>query len=433
MAYPPICAASVWLSLMILVQAGVTFAADTVPATPSPPSSVQHIQLRRAIVNLETAGYTMKTAARRGTTPPDTSDDLYFGSIMRRLPGEDVHTAQSYVEFCARYRDGIAVQAWCDRNFNHDLTDDPPVTLSGYPDSPESRSFLVDLAWTGRRGWKEYPIQEKVRVVLEAMGSAPTPAVRVQHVYGMLGAAAIDGASRPIVLFDGNGDGLYGPEFGDGFFVDLDASGHFAIDQLGPEFVPFSVPVAVGGHRCQVTAIDPEGHWLDLEDRGACSPELPAEVGAMAPELDAPSATGEALRLADHRGRWTALYFWASWCGNCAAQAPQLAELRKLYPAVDVIGVSFDSDRREMERFRATYSETWPTTFSGRMLWEDPAGKRYRIKGPGVICLIDPRGVLDGTYGSIGDVMARVSGNPVGVAGRWQSAAGSNKEVKHEP
>jgi thiol-disulfide isomerase/thioredoxin len=153
----------------------------------------------------------------------------------------------------------------------------------------------------------------------------------------------------------------------------------------------------------------------------------------MAPELDAPSATGEALRLADHRGRWTALYFWASWCGNCAAQAPQLAELRKLYPAVDVIGVSFDSDRREMERFRATYSETWPTTFSGRMLWEDPAGKRYRIKGPGVICLIDPRGVLDGTYGSIGDVMARVSGNPVGVAGRWQSAAGSNKEVKHEP
>lgn len=384
--------------------------------------SVQRIVFRRAVLNLECSVFELKDAPRPGLQVPEPAG-LHFGRIMRRLPGEDVHTSDHYVDFAAEFRGGIAVRAWCDRNFNRDLTDDPPVHLSAHPRSVTSRSFLVDLEWTTRHGWREYSVAQKVRIVLELSEPSAHPQARVQQVYGMLGSVRIGGQERAVVLFDGSGDGLYGSEFGDGLFIDSDADGHFEIDPMAPDFLPASVPVPAAGRTLRVRSVDPEGRWLELVDTGAAAPVPGARVGDRAPVFDALDTTGQPIRLADHRGDWVVLYFWASWCGTCAAQAPGLHEIRKKHPTVRILGVSYDTDRAAMEEFRSRYGESWPTTFSGRMLWEDPIGRLYRVDGPGVLCLINPDGVLEGIHENPADALARLNGLPVGVAGRWRSAA----------
>lgn len=389
--------------------------------------STQRIEFRRTVVNLEYSVYDLKHASPTGAKAPETSGDLSYGSIMRRLPGEDMHASSHYIEFCSSWERGVAVRAWCDRNGNHDFTDDVPVTLTSHPRSASSRSFLVDLQWAAAYHGREYPIQEKVRVVLEPNPSNGRPQARVQQVYGMLGSCRIQSVARPAVLFDGNGDGLYGPEFGDGLFLDLDGDHHFDIDPMGPDFVPLSVSVPVAGHRYRAGPIDPEGRWVELQDLGPVDVQPSPQPGARAPDFEAVGQSGERLRLSDFRGRWTVLYFWASWCGNCAAQAPGLHELIDKHPRVAVLGISYDTERSEMERFRATYQETWPTTFSGRMLWEDPVGRLYRVDGPGLLCLIQPDGTLDGMYENPSDVIARLDGRSVGVAGGWHDAVKTGK------
>ena len=75
----------------------------------------------------------------------------------------------------------------------------------------------------------------------------------------------------------------------------------------------------------------------------------PAEfIGKPAPDFTLPDLAGQAIRLSDFKGRIVLLDFWATWCGPCRREAPDLIELQKKFAhkGFSVIGIAWDEEGR---------------------------------------------------------------------------------------
>lgn len=400
------------LCLLLIASAGESSPSASAPQ-PEARAKLQQVSFERKIGNVEYAAVTFGSGPPAGLTQvPKVEGEGWFGTLMRRLPGDGPRDTDHYTPFVVEYVLGQATRAWFDLNFNRDLADDPPVKLAAYPANPGARSFLVDLRWSARTASREIPIEQKIRVVLEPVGSTgEPPRYRVQHVFAMVGTVTLEDKPHRAFLFDGNGDGLYTKDFFDGLFIDLDDDQHFEIDHMSPDFGPFAVPFQMGSRVYEILSIDPEGKELSMREVAEARATSPPRVGAPAPEFTLVDTAGDTRSLSDHRGRYVLVSFWASWCGNSAEQFPALRSLHDKYHArgLDILGVSYDSDRTAMEAFRKESGQVWPTSFSGRMFWEDPIGRLYQARWPGALYLIDPKGVLQGLYNDPEAVASRLA------------------------
>ena len=61
-------------------------------------------------------------------------------------------------------------------------------------------------------------------------------------------------------------------------------------------------------------------------------------------EFSLPDVDGEVHRLSDHRGKWVVINFWATWCGPCMVEIPELMRFHERHKDDDaiVIGVNFE-------------------------------------------------------------------------------------------
>ena len=68
------------------------------------------------------------------------------------------------------------------------------------------------------------------------------------------------------------------------------------------------------------------------------------EVGSPAPDLAIPSLGGGSVTLADYKGKYVVVDFWASWCPDCRKDAPNIIALYEKFhkKGVEFLGVSFD-------------------------------------------------------------------------------------------
>jgi cytochrome c biogenesis protein CcmG/thiol:disulfide interchange protein DsbE len=123
-------------------------------------------------------------------------------------------------------------------------------------------------------------------------------------------------------------------------------------------------------------------------------------LGEQAPEPVLPRLEGGGTAsLADYRGRWVLVNFWASWCIPCREEAPALERFQRRHggPKFTVLGIDsrdLTSDGRDfVERYGLTYpqlrdgdggaAEDFGTTGVPENFLIDPAGKvRVVVRGP---------------------------------------------------
>ena len=78
------------------------------------------------------------------------------------------------------------------------------------------------------------------------------------------------------------------------------------------------------------------------------------------PRLQVRLVDGTPYDLAQHRGRWVVVNFWATWCGPCLEEMPQLSQLAER-GEVDVIGLAYeDIETKAMQDFLATHKPAYP-------------------------------------------------------------------------
>lgn len=116
------------------------------------------------------------------------------------------------------------------------------------------------------------------------------------------------------------------------------------------------------------------------------------EVGQPAPDFTLKSLDGEFRSLSSFRGKYTLIDFWASWCGPCRKEIPNLKKVYADYQAkgLQLIGVS--SDRKEKDWKKAVEEEEldYPQL-------NDPdnlTGRLYNFQGIPFIILISPEGII---------------------------------------
>jgi len=104
--------------------------------------------------------------------------------------------------------------------------------------------------------------------------------------------------------------------------------------------------------------------------------------------------------------------FWATWCGPCIAEIPNMiAEYEKYHDrGFEVVGISLDEDKAEVEKFVADNKIPWPIIFAGKG-WQDPVAQFYGISGIPQLVLIGRDGnviTLDCRGEKLGEKLAEL-------------------------
>ncbi len=120
-------------------------------------------------------------------------------------------------------------------------------------------------------------------------------------------------------------------------------------------------------------------------------------VGTQALEFSQPDTTGHPISLSSFRGKYVLVDFWASWCGPCRQENPNVVENFNKFNSKNftVLGVSLDKPGQKDKWIEAIHRDglTW-THVSDLQHWNNAVAKMYHIQGIPQNLLLDPNGKI---------------------------------------
>lgn len=123
--------------------------------------------------------------------------------------------------------------------------------------------------------------------------------------------------------------------------------------------------------------------------------ELPTQsglaVGVRAPEYRLATTGGDSLSLSELRGRVVLVSFWATWCGPCRLELPQLQKLYEQYRdrGVEIAAISVDRRASEVAPFARRLCLSFPV-----LLGDAVVRSAYRVMSLPSLFIIDRAGVI---------------------------------------
>ena len=157
---------------------------------------------------------------------------------------------------------------------------------------------------------------------------------------------------------------------------------------------------------------------LDLTELEALVPQIPAEyqsdervvriqemvekmritaVGQKFTDFTMQTPEGQEVKLSDYvgKGKVVLIDFWASWCGPCRREMPNLVEAYKQYKDknFEIVGVSLDRDLEAWKKGIADLNITWPQ-MSDLKYWDCEGAKLYAVSSIPHTLLVDAEGTI---------------------------------------
>jgi thiol-disulfide isomerase/thioredoxin len=120
-------------------------------------------------------------------------------------------------------------------------------------------------------------------------------------------------------------------------------------------------------------------------------------VGVKFPDFNEKDTAGKPLSIANYNGKVVLIDFWATWCGPCRAELPNVIATYKKYhnQGFEIIGISLDQDQAKLTGFTKDMNMTWPQYFDGQS-WQNKLAVKYGIESIPATFLLDGNGKIIG-------------------------------------
>ena len=120
-------------------------------------------------------------------------------------------------------------------------------------------------------------------------------------------------------------------------------------------------------------------------------------VGRQYTDLQLKDFNGQAHRLSEYvgKGKWVLIDFWASWCGPCREELPDLVKIYEAFHnnGFDVVGISLDDEVEAWQKAVKKMKLSWHH-LSDLKGWDSKAVETYKVFGIPTNLLVNPKGKI---------------------------------------
>jgi thiol-disulfide isomerase/thioredoxin len=123
------------------------------------------------------------------------------------------------------------------------------------------------------------------------------------------------------------------------------------------------------------------------------SAPAPAGEAKWRADFSGPNPQGKIISLKESLGKVTIVDFWASWCGPCRQENPNVVALYKELhgKGLNIIGVSLDKDAKAWKDAIAKDKLTW-NQVSNLKFWDEPIAAQYKVESIPATFILDASG-----------------------------------------
>ncbi|MEW5980901.1 MAG: TlpA disulfide reductase family protein [Acidobacteriota bacterium] len=335
---------------------------------------------------------------------PDLDRSAVFG-VLRFGPKDEETT---YVLVLSE-PEGKPAALYFDANRNGDLTDDPPVAWPSKPYKGGTEEKPIDL--TQWEGTTSVELPHLGRLTLGLYRFDPKDANRARLAgsllyyldYGLSGTATLNGKAYKVLVRDRHSSADFSRLSSPGgldypLLIDVNGDGKFTAGKA--EYRDARKPFNIAGTTYEFTGWSVTGAGLSVVTSAQTAEEIPpppvqvaSANGSVFPPVVGKAVGGEQVDFpAGYRGKIVLVDFWATWCGPCLEEAPNVVKAFAVHHGngFEIIGVSLDQPGQEakVKEVAAKHGLAWPHLYDGKG-FETRQVQQLAIKGIPATFLVD--------------------------------------------